>query len=121
MPVRSVITISRKGSCMGWIFVLIVSFLGYQYVVNSPTITSGLQTIKSVASGIESVASSTRQVAGAGVEEAGHAAQMLPPDLRSQFQSASQQVTSSLPTRSGSPSGCGQADSLGNIKYCFNR
>lgn len=106
---------------MGWIFVLIAGFFGYQYVANSLTVTSGLHTIKSVASTIESVTSSVKQIAGAGVDEASNAAQMLPPDLRSQLQSASQQVTFTLPTRSGSQSGCGQADSLGNIKYCFNQ
>jgi hypothetical protein len=106
---------------MGWIFVLIAGFFGYQYVANSPTVTSGLQTMKSVASGLESVTSTAKQIAGTGMAEAGNAAQMLPPDVRSQLQSASQQVTSTLPTRSGSTSGCGQADSMGNIKYCFNQ
>lgn len=106
---------------MGWIFVLVAGFFGYQYVTNSPTVTSGLQTMKSVASGLESVAGTARQIAGAGVDEAGNATQMLPPDVRSQLQSASQQVSSTLPSRSGSASGCGQADSLGNIKYCFNQ
>lgn len=106
---------------MGWIFVLIVGFFGYQYVANSPTVTAGLQTMNSVASGLESVTSITKQIAGTGMAEAGNAAQMLPPDVRSQMQSASQQVTSTLPTRSGSLSGCGQSDSLGNIKYCFNQ
>ena len=106
---------------MGWIFVLIAGFFGDQYVANSPTVTSGQQTMKSVASGLESVTSTAKQIAGTGMAEAGHAAQMLPPDVRSQLHSASEQVTSNFPTRSGSPSGCGQADSLGNIKYCFNQ
>lgn len=106
---------------MGWIFVLIAGFFGYQYVANSPAVTSGLQTMKSVASGLESMAITAKQVAGAGVAEAGNAAQLLPPDVRAQLDSASQQVTSSLPIMTGSQSGCGQADSLGNIKYCFNQ
>lgn len=106
---------------MGWIFVLIAGFFGYQYVVNSPAVTSGLQTMKSVASGLESMAGTAKQVAGAGVAEAGNAAQLLPPDVRAQLDSASQQVTSSLPIVTVSQSGCGQADTLGNIKYCFNQ
>lgn len=106
---------------MGWVFVLIAGFFGYQYVANSPAVTSGLQTMKSVASGLESMAGTAKQVAGAGVAEAGNAAQLLPPDVRAQLDSASQQVTSSLPIVTGSQSGCGQADSLGNIKYCFNQ
>lgn len=121
MALVSIFTNTREGGFMGWIFVLIAGFFGYQYVANSPTVTSGLQTIKSVASGLESVASSARQMASAGVAEAGNAAQLLPPDVRAQLGSASQQVTSSLPTVTGSQSGCGQADSMGNIKYCFNQ
>ena len=99
---------------MGWIFVLIAGFFGYQYVANSPTVTSGLAAMKSVASGLDTVAGSARQIAGAGVAEADNAVQLLPPDIRAQMGSATQQVTSSLPIVTGSQSGCGQADSLGN-------
>ena len=106
---------------MGWIFVLIAGVLAYQYAANSPTVTSGLAAVKSVSSGLESVASSARQIAGAGAAEADSAAQLLPPDVRTQMESAAQRVTSSLTIETGPKSGCGQADSLGNIKYCFNQ
>jgi hypothetical protein len=106
---------------MGWIFVLIAGFLGYQYAANSPTVTSGLAAMKSVASSVESVASGARQIAGDGVAELDSAVQLLPPDVKAQLGSAAVQVTSSLPIETGPQSGCGQADSLGNIKYCFDR
>jgi hypothetical protein len=106
---------------MGWIFVLIASFCGYQYLTTSPTVASGIQTVKSVANSVQAVSSSAKSLAGAGIDEAKAATDLLPADVKYKMQSAAQQVSSSLPSRTPSLSGCGQPDATGNLKYCFNQ
>lgn len=106
---------------MGWIFVAIAGFFGYQYLSDSPTVTAGVQTIKSVAGNLEAITNKAKEIAGAGMTETDRLTEMLPPDVRFQLQQASQQAATTLPALSDPRPGCGTPDSTGNIKYCFNQ
>lgn len=106
---------------MGWIFVAIAGFFGYQYLADSPTVTPGVQTIKSVAGSLEAITHKAKEIADAGMTETGCLTKMLSPDVSSQLQRASQQAATTLPALSDPGLGCGTRDSTGNIKYCFNQ